>query len=102
MKIPFQVKKGLFVVGVGVLLAWPVIPGKTKAPKEANDRKQEKINAAAALDTVRDAIVNGISMEDFELLKQDIQEQYGLRVYYQPKDDRYYVANAEGKDILRS
>lgn len=102
MKISMQTKKALFVVGVGGLLALLILPGKGKAPKEAEDKKQEKINAAAALETVRDAIVGGISIEDFELLKQDIQKEYGLRVYYNPKDEKYYVANAKGKDILRS
>lgn len=99
----FQLKKGLFVFGLGGLLMLLVLPGKKKAPQQADDRKQQKINAQAALDTIREAIlVDKISMEEFEELKRDIQEEYGLRVYFNPKDNRYYVADANGKDILRS
>lgn len=99
----FQLKKGLFVFGVGLTLAWIIIPGKKKAPKEAIDRKQQKINAAAALEIIRKAIVEDqVDVEEFEQLKRDIQEEYGLRVYFNPKENCYYVADAEGRDLLRS
>lgn len=100
----YQLKKGLFVFGVGFLIAWLLIPSdKTKAPKATENRAQQKLNALAALEVVRKAIVEDqISEAEFESLKADIFDEYALRIYYNAPDGRYYVADAEGTVLVRS
>lgn len=97
----YQLLKFGLVFGVGIGLAILLLPSKRKQEQKI-DRIQQKKDAQAALEAARQAIADGVDVEQFESLKRSIQEKYGLRLYYKPQDEHYYVADSKGRDILRS
>lgn len=99
-----SLKKFLLVFGAGFLLFWLSRPsGKGRKPNtsEADQATQMK-NAQTALDAYMAALQAGEQADALAELNRQIEQEFNLRVYFKRSDGHYYVADTNGKDILRS
>lgn len=102
MTISPQLKKFVVVFGGAGLLFWLFRGSTDRKPmsgsKEPTSAEQMK-NAGIALTAYRSARQAGESPAELEKVNQDIEKEYGLRVYYK-QDGKFYVNDTKGNTVL--
>lgn len=98
----YQGTKALMIFGGGLAVALLFLwacqrEKKVTEPEIVTQRK----NAAIVLEAFRSAWNDNFTMDQLDQLNIDVQEKYGMRIYYKQSDGQYYVADLKGKDILR-
>lgn len=84
--------------GIAALIIWASQREKVKREPEIVTKRK---TAAVVLEAFRGMWNDQFSMEQLDQFNQDVQQEYGMRIYYKQSDGHYYVADLKGNDILR-
>lgn len=96
-------KKALLVFVPALVLFWLTKPSpKSKSAEKKPDPATVELNARTAFEAYMTAVNAGETPDALQELNRQIEQEYGMRVYLKRSDNRYYVADLNGKDILKS